>query len=206
MAPPGLLRHPGGIGQRLATLKVLVSAASRTTLPLLIPLFAAKAGKVKAPQGRKRERPRRKVYAFRAACRGGRARSLPWHVPRRIVHSRPLPRSAHKMSRGREDAAMLAYRSLCRGGEPTSWVSVSSSCPGSRTICTSPLSLTGSRRVIPCRRCWWHYTTPGVPRQGSVLDFGAAASYHFRSPDPRIRIHQTNRSRRCESSIPTFTC
>jgi hypothetical protein len=153
----------------------------------------------------KRERPRRKVYAFRAVP-PGRTLSLPWHVPRPIVHGRPLPRSAHKVSRAREDAAMLAYRGTCRGSESTSWVSVSSFCPGIRTIYTSSLSLTRSPADCPCRRYWWHCTTPIVPRQESVLDFGAAASYHFRSPDPRIRIHPTNRSRRCESSIPTFTC
>ncbi|MCX5649648.1 MAG: hypothetical protein NTX40_11240, partial [Planctomycetota bacterium] len=49
----------GGIGQRLADLNVsLGSTAFRAALLLSALLFASTAGKVKAPQDRKRERPR----------------------------------------------------------------------------------------------------------------------------------------------------
>jgi hypothetical protein len=60
VAPPGLLRYPGGIGQRLTDLLNVSfgSAALRAALLLSTLLFARPGGKVKAPKTEKKERPR----------------------------------------------------------------------------------------------------------------------------------------------------
>jgi hypothetical protein len=93
VAPPGLVRYPGGIGQRFTDLNVsLGSAALRAALLLSTLLFAATTEKVKAPKA------------------------------------------------GKENARGRAFSGEKLSISPTSWASVSS-CPCSRTFCTSSLSL-----------------------------------------------------------------
>ena len=107
MAPPGFVRYPGRIGQRFTDLNVsLGSAASRTTLPLLIQLFAATAGKVKAPKaGKENARVGRFMpfeppaaagghVLYRGTCQGGeRDRRLTAAARKERLSSRPRKRA-----------------------------------------------------------------------------------------------------------------